>query len=114
MPKNYPDSREVINESVLVELYKKSEAETRCKFLSSVLKDGQSVDGVSIPYPMHMFKSEVQLVISLVCQVLGLDEDCHVGEVILGFLLRMNSSVSESQSTPAFSLDEYLAESIHL
>ena len=40
LPKNYVDSREVINESILVELYKKSEAETRSKFLSSVLKDG--------------------------------------------------------------------------
>ena len=64
LPENYPDSREVINESVLVELYKKCEAETRCKFLSSVLKDGQYLDGVFMPYPMHIFKSEVQLVIS--------------------------------------------------
>ena len=37
-----------------------------------------------------------------------------MGEVILGFLLRLSSSVSESQSTPVFSLDEYLAEAIHL
>ena len=53
---------------------------------------------------------------SLVCQVLGLDDDCHVSEVILGFLLKM-SSISpkfESQLVHVFSLDEYLAEAIHI
>ena len=63
---------------------------------------------------MHLFKSEVQLVVSLVCQILGLDDDCRVGEVILGFLLRISSLDFESQSIPVFSLDEYLAEAIHL
>ena len=63
---------------------------------------------------MHIFKDEVQLVISLVCQVLGQDDDCHVGDVILGFLLRISSLSSESQSIPIFNLDEYLAEAIHL
>ena len=53
---------------------------------------------------------------SVVCQVLGLDDDCHVNEVILGFLLKMSSISpdSESQSGHVFSLDEYLVESIHL
>ena len=51
---------------------------------------------------------------SLVCQVLGLDDDCHVNEVILGFLLKMSSMSSKSQSVHVFSLDEYLAEAIHL
>ena len=35
-------------------------------------------------------------------------------EVILGFLLRIGSLDSESQSNLVFSLDEYLAEEIHL
>ena len=52
--------------------------------------------------------------VSLVCQILGLDDDCRVTEVILGFLLKMSSFGSESQSVPVFSLDEYLAEAIHL
>ena len=63
---------------------------------------------------MHIFKNEVQLVVSLICQILGLDDDCRVGEVILGFLLKISSLGSQSQSIPVFSLDEYLPEAIHL
>ena len=114
LPDSYPDSRESVNESVLVEFYKKCETEIRFQFLSSVLKDGQYLDGFFLPYPVHIFKNEVQLVVSLVCQILGLDDDCRVGEVILGFLLKISSLGSESQSIPVFSLDEYLAESVHV
>ena len=68
----------------------------------------------SYPDPVHIFKNEVQLVVSLVCQILGLDDDCRVSEVILGFLLKISSLGSESQLVPVFNLDEYLAEAIHL
>ena len=51
---------------------------------------------------------------SLVCQVLGLDDDCHIGHVILGFLLKVNSLSPESQLVPVLNLDKYLAEAIHL
>ena len=54
------------------------------------------------------------MAISLVCQVLGLGDDCHVGDVILSFLLRVNSLSPDSQSVPIFNLDEFLAEAIHL
>ena len=114
LPENYPDNRESLNELVLAEFYKKCETETRCQFLSNILNEGQYLEGLFLPYPVHIFKSEVQLVISLVCQILGMDDDCHVSEVILGFLLRISSLSSESQSIPVFSLDEYLAEAIHL
>ena len=53
---------------------------------------------------------------SLVCQILGLDDDIHVNEVVFGFLLKM-SSVSlefESHQVHYFSLDEYLVEVIHI
>ena len=103
-----------MNDLILAELFKKCEAEIRCQFLSNILKEGQSLDGIFLPYPVHIFKNEVQLVVSLVCQILGLDDDCCVGEVILGFLLKIRSLGSESQSVPVFSIDEYLAEAIHL
>ena len=56
------------------------------------------------------------MVLSLVSQVLGLDDDCHVSEVVLGFLLKMSSISlgSESQLVHVFSLDEYLVEAIHI
>ena len=95
-------------------MYKNCGTEVRCKFLSSVLKEGQSLDGLFLPYHVHIFKDEVQLVVSLVCQILGLDDDCHINEVILGFLLKISSLGSESQSILVFNLDEYLAETIHL
>ena len=51
---------------------------------------------------------------SLVCQILGLDDDIHIGEVVLGFLLQMSSIDLESHLVHYFSLDEYLAEVIHV
>ena len=66
--------------------------------MSSILNEGQSLEGLFFPYRIHIFKEEVQLVVSLVCQVLGLDDDCHVSEVILGFLIKMSSISPESES----------------
>ena len=103
-----------MNESILAELFKSCETEFRCQFLSNILKEGQYLDGLFLPYPVHIFKNEAQLVVSLVCQIFGLDDDCRVSEVNLGFLLKISSLGSESQSVPLFSLDEYLAEVIHL
>ena len=51
---------------------------------------------------------------SLVCQILGLDDDIHISEVVLGFLLRMSSINPKSHLVHCFSLDEYLAEVIHV
>jgi len=54
------------------------------------------------------------LVMSLVCQILGLDDDFHINKVVIGFLLRMSSIDPESHLVHYFSLDEYLAEVIHV
>ena len=98
LPNNYPYSGESVNESVLAEVYKNCKNEFRCKFLSRILNEGQSLEGLFLLYCIHIFKEEVQLVVSLVCQVLGLDNDCHVSEVILGFLLKMSSISLDSES----------------
>ena len=84
--------------------------------MSSIHNEGQSLEGLFFPYRIHIFKEEVQLVVSLVCQVLGLDDDFHVSEVFLGFLLKMSLVSLESESHPihVFSLDEYFAEAIHI
>ena len=50
---------------------------------------------------------------SLVSQILGLDNDTHINEVILGFLLSIGSIDPESHLTRCFNIDEYLAEVIH-
>ena len=51
---------------------------------------------------------------SFICQILGLEDDIHIHKVVLGFLLRMSSISPESHLVHYFSLDEYLAEVIHL
>ena len=53
------------------------------------------------------------MIMSLVSQILGLDDDTHINEVILGLLLSIGSIDPESHSTHCFNLDEYLAEVIH-
>ena len=91
LPDNFPSSCESLNEQVLIEMYKNCRTEVRCQFLSSILKDGQLLEGLFIPYNVNIFKKEVQLVMSLVSQILGLDNDIHISEVILGFLLSIGS-----------------------
>ena len=66
-----------------------------------------------MPYNVNIFKKEVQMVMSLVNQILGLDDDIHISEVILGFLLSIGSIDPESHLIRCFNLDEYLAEVIH-
>ena len=50
---------------------------------------------------------------SIVSHVLGLDDDTHVNEVVLGFLLSIASIDHETHSVRCFNLNEYLAEVIH-
>ena len=76
-------------------------------------KFGQSLEGLFLPYNVNIFKDEVQLVMLIVSQVLGLDDDTHVNEVNLGFLLSIGLTDHESHSVCCFHLDEYLAEVIH-
>ena len=50
----------------------------------------------------------------MVSQILGLDDDIHISEVVLGFLLSISSVDPESHLIHCFNLDEYLAEFIHV
>ena len=97
-PDNFPISCESLNYQVLIELYKNCRTEIRGQFLSSILKDGQLLEGLFLPYNVNIFKEEVQLVMSLVSQVLGLDNDTHINEFILCFLLSIGSNDHESLS----------------
>ena len=114
LPDNFPDNCESLNEPVLVEMYKNCKTEVRCQFLSSILKDGQSLEGLFLPYNVNIFKKYVQLVMSLVSQILGLDDDIHINEVVLGFLLSISLVDPESHFIHCFNLDEYLAKAIHV
>ena len=50
----------------------------------------------------------------MVSHILGLDNDKHVNEVILGFLLSIGSTDHESNLVRCFNIDEFLAELIHI
>ena len=95
-------------------MYKNCKTKVRCQFLSSILKRGQSLEGLFQPYNVNIFKKEVHLVMSLVSQILGLDDDIHISEVVLGFLLRISSIEPESHLIYCFNMDEYLDEFIHV
>ena len=84
---SFPDNCESLNEPFLVEMYKNCETEVRCQFMSSILKEGQSLEGLFLPYNVNIFKKEVQMVMSLVSQILGLDDDIHISKVVLGFFI---------------------------
>ena len=113
LPNSFPINHESFNEKVLIELYKNCKTKVRCQFLSSILKVVQSLEGLFLPYNVNIFKDEVQLVMSIVSHVLGLDDDTHVNEVILGFLLSIGLTDHESHSVRCSNLDEYLPEVIH-
>ena len=85
LPDSFLVNPESFNEQVLIELYKNCKTKVRCQFFSSILKVGQLLEGLFLPYNVNIFKDEVQLVMSIVSQVLGLDDDKHVNEVILVF-----------------------------
>ena len=88
LPDSFPVNPESFNEEVLIELYKNCKTEVKCQFLSSILKVGQSLEGLFLPYNVNIFKDEVQLVMSIVNQFLGLDDDTYVNEVILVFFVK--------------------------
>ena len=54
------------------------------------------------------------MVMSLVNQILGLDDDIHISEVVLGFLLSISLVDPKSHLIHCFNLDEYLDEVIHV
>jgi hypothetical protein len=64
-----------------------------------------------LPMNVNIMVIEVQWVCSLLSQVLGLDNDKHVVEVMLGFLLTFFKS--ESGLSVCISFDQFIADNIH-
>ena len=91
---SFPDNCESMNESVLVEIYKSCKTEIRCEFLSSILNEGQSLEGLFMPCNIHIFKEEVQLVMSLVCQI-SLEEISTQNGPFIFYSNSMSSCVSQ-------------------
>ena len=88
---------EQFNEEDCSRIYKDTNAEKKVQFLSKILKPEQSIHETPLPYDVKIFQSTIQVVFSLLSQILGYDYDELVDEVILGFLLKSNQLQSQPQ-----------------
>ena len=66
----------------IARVFRESNVEVKNHFLSKILKPGQSVDVLSLPYGIDIFKDNVQLVFVLLSQILGMDNDKYVIDVM--------------------------------
>jgi hypothetical protein len=66
----------------MIRVYRECELEVKNQFFCHIVKPDQSIASLSLPYNVNIFTEEVQLVCSLLSQILGLDNDQHVVEVI--------------------------------
>ena len=61
------------------------------------------------PCQISVFQHPIHFLLSLFCQVLGLDDDSLVSEVMIGYLVH----ASHSKNSKSLNLDEFLDEKIH-
>ena len=66
-----------------------------------------------MPYPHQIFQPMVQFSITIISQVLGLENDQSVDELTLGFLFTF-CVLNEFVQVPNFNFVEYLAKTIIL
>jgi hypothetical protein len=60
---------------------------------------------------MSIFKTKVQIVVTMLSQILGLENDRTITKVILGFLLTMDST--NEKKIPQIQVAKFLSETIH-
>lgn len=104
-------SQQLSEEGIIV-TFQQMSLEVKTTKLNKLLKFEKSLDGLSLAYPSHIFTPRVQYMITMVSQVLSLDNDQSVGEVALGFLLSIYHS--KNSLVIKFKFVEFLAEEIHV
>lgn len=80
-----PECQEFIEGSIPL-LYKQMSLEIKVEMLKILIKPKQTLEALSSPYPSHIFFPKFQFVITIVCQVLGMENDQSIYELILGFI----------------------------
>ena len=101
---------ESFDEMEITRVFRESNVEVKSHFLSKILKLGQYVTILSLPYEIYIFQENVQLVFVLLIQILGLDNDKNVTKLMLGCLLK----VFQSELVPVcLKFDEFLVKAIH-
>ena len=71
------------------------------------------VERLAFPVDVRLFREEVQLVLSILSQILGYDDDKSMTEVMIGFMLKTNLPEPKTNQVYCFGFDEFLATAIH-
>ena len=101
-----------LNEENLMSTYCQLSLELRVDFLSKFIKPSQYFSYESLSFPTSIFNCEVQFVVTILSQILGLENDRSINEIIIGFLVTM-CSIEENQA-PQLQVVEFLDEAIHV
>ena len=94
-------------------MYRECKYEIKNPFLTKNLKFGHVVESFSFPVDIHIFREEVQLVLSILSQILVYDDEKSMTEVMIGFLLKKNLPELETNQVCCFGFDEFLSTTIH-
>ena len=81
--------------------------------MTGILKAGNVVESLAFPMDVRLFREEAQLVLSILSQILGYDDDKSVTKVMIGFLLKTNLLELETNQVCCFGFDEFIATAIH-
>lgn len=76
--------------------------------MSKMFRPDISPSNYTFPYDVSLFIETIQVVFSLLSQILGLDNDKSVTEVMVGTVCLVRQSIKEF----ALSFDQYLVDKI--
>ena len=79
--------------------------------MSKFIKQGQGFDNEPLLFPSSILNLEVQSIVTVLSQILGLENNRSVNEVILVFLITMGST--KERHVPQFQVVEFLIETMH-
>lgn len=96
----------------MIDTYKSYDSEKRSQFLKLILKPDTDIQSIEFPCLTNYFKEEVQVIFSLLSQVLGLDHDKEVSKIMLSFLV-VYYEAEKSKNMVIVAFDQFLSESIH-
>ena len=75
MSKSNQEGSIQIDEKELIRSFRELSPTQKTKFLSKILKAYKSIEGLVLPYSIDIFNESVQLLFSLLSQILGHDND---------------------------------------
>jgi hypothetical protein len=88
IPKSFSTMFEPFIEAKIIRVDRDYPSEVKDLFLQTIVKPEHLLESLSLTMTMSIMFIEVQWVCSLFSQILGLYNDKHVVEVMLGFLLK--------------------------